>query len=123
MCLQSPEYDMIEHMHDVNKWFLTFSLPRELELLEETCDTDGEYLDCCNELQIFHKQTSKAVENYSILMNKVGCQDRLKLTIECLSARNGVVNIKSSFGYVQLNLKRDEILYEEYINCYQFPTQ
>jgi hypothetical protein len=107
---------MIEHMHNVNKWFLTCGLPRELELLEERCDTEGEYLDMCNELQIYHKQTSKTIDIYSLLMHKVNCECRIEFTIKQIKSGKHEIQIETPFGDFSLNFTRDEVVYQEYIN-------
>jgi len=86
MCLQSPNYDIIEHMLSVNKWFLEVVVGGALETADHKVSvgefTEGRYLELCEKLKFEHNETAKVIEYYTNLMDSTNYEIRLKFTKE-----------------------------------------
>ena len=115
MCLQSPDYDILEHMIYLNEWYLNLYLPNMLEDVENKSEDDGFYLYMCNKLKHEHETTNEFVANYVILF------DFTKMVKEM--EPNGEMRAELDDYTTVMDLERDEKLYNLYIKnpmC-QFP--
>lgn len=129
MCLQSPDYDLLEHMIYLNEWYLNLYLPNMLEDLENKSgtNTEGFYLYMCNKLKLEHKKTSKTVEDYVILFDKMSVQGRKDFTemVKEMEPNSQIDADVDDYTTVKMDLQTDVKLYNIYIKnpmC-QFPIQ
>jgi hypothetical protein len=127
MCLQSPDYDILEHMIYLNEWYLNLYLPNLLEDVENKICHDGFYLIMCNKLKHEHETTSEFVENYVLLSNtmNVEAKNDFTKTVKEMEPNSEMHTEVDDYTTVVMDLERDEKLYNLYIKntmC-QFPIQ
>lgn len=117
MCLQSPDYDILEHMIYLNEWYLNLYLPNMLEDVENKCFDDGFYLYMCNKLKHEHETTSEFVENYVILFDTMNVEDKKDFTkmVKEMEPNSEVHAEVDKYTIVEMDLERDEKLYNLYI--------
>ena len=123
MCLQSPNYDIIEHMLSVYKWTLKVILGGTLETADHKVSvgefTEGQYLELCEKLKFTHKITAKVIEDYTYLMDSTNYEIRLKFTKDCKTTRKNIVDINFADGgnlrTIYMNKMKDEFYFQQLV--------